>query len=175
MAGRELYVAGTGAGTEPVIVYRWAHVLPPAIYSSGTVTFGGTITADVLTAPRDEPTADNSVGTEDIRYADGITRLIEVKFAPIDRATAGDGTAIVAAVATRKIRVLSYDLIAAGTVTATWKSAATALSGAKSLSLSTGVSKSHAKGVLQGGVNEPLYLNLGGAVQVSGELSYIEV
>lgn len=71
----------------------------------------------------------------------------------------------------KAIRVLSYTLIAAGAVNVTWKSGATAKSGAMPLAANTGVSRP------QGGdgdraftcaANQALLLGVSGAVQVSG-------
>lgn len=103
-----------------------------------------------------------------------------MKFAVIDKATATTHE-IVAAVAGKRIRVLAYLMVAAGAVTATWKSAATALTGA--MSLITGTpnqgnplpnSLQGSRGVFETERGEALNLTLGGAVQVSGWLVYEE-
>jgi hypothetical protein len=92
----------------------------------------------------------------------------------IDRATSGDGTAVIAAPGVGNcVRVLGYTLVGGGAVNATWKSGATAKSGAIPLAANTGASPavgSPDQGArqFQGGDNEAIFLNLSAAVQVSG-------
>ena len=104
-----------------------------------------------------------------------------MKFAAIN-ASASGGNTIVAAVAGKRIRVVSYVIVAAGSVTATWQSASTALSGPMSLAASGGASASigimapgGAYGLFQTESGEALNLSLGGAVNVAGHLCYLEV
>lgn len=100
-------------------------------------------------------------------------------FASIDTATSGDNT-VVAAVPGRKIRLINYTVIAAGAVSIRWKSgASTNLSGAMSLPQNGGAAPSGSGqspggfiGLLETANGEALVLNLGGAVQVSGHLTY---
>lgn len=99
-----------------------------------------------------------------------------VLFAAISASSSGDN-AIVAADATRKIKLLSYLFISAGNVNATWKSgAATSLSGALPLiaNVGAGLGPATAAGghLMETAVNQALVLNLSGAVQVSGHISY---
>jgi hypothetical protein len=104
----------------------------------------------------------------------GSTALTQ-KFAKIDAASSGSNT-IIAAVTGKKIRVLSYDLVCASAVAVTWRSNATALSGAKSFAANGGQVKNLSElGHLETVAGEALNLNLGTAVQVSGELTYVEV
>lgn len=101
----------------------------------------------------------------------------EVKYAVIDAATSGDNT-LVAAVAGKRIRVLSLYLVAAGAVTARFESAAggTALTGQSSLAANGVLSLPYnPTGWFQTVAGELLNLELGGAVSVDGALSYIEV
>lgn len=104
-----------------------------------------------------------------------------MKFSKIDASSSGSNT-IVAAVAGKKIRVLSYVIIAAGAVTAKWQSASTDLTGAMSLAANGGAAPSVSVlapggvyGLFETASGEALNLNLGGAVNVSGHLTYIEV
>lgn len=138
-------------------------------------------------------TVDAPVGTPAfVRLSDGaaaittlpvsIAATVDVKsssqgktpaFAKVDTASSGQ-TAIVAADATRKIKVVSYVLVADGAVTAKWQNASTDLTGAMSLSANGGVSAignfdSH---IMETSVNQALNLNLGGAVGVRGHISY---
>jgi len=99
------------------------------------------------------------------------------KYAAIDCASSGDNT-IVAAVAAKKIVVTNYLMIAAAAVDATWYSASggTALSGAMSLPANGGAAPGPVgHPCMETVAGEALVLNLGGAVQVSGHLTYVEV
>lgn len=105
------------------------------------------------------------------------THLGGVKYAAIDAATSGDNT-LVAAVTGKKIRVLSYILVSAGTVTARFESGAggTALSGQMTMAVNTGVSAAFNEGGwFETAAGSLLNLELSGAVSVDGHLSYIEV
>jgi hypothetical protein len=92
----------------------------------------------------------------------------------IDRATSGDGTAVVAAPGIGFcVRVLGYSFVGGGAVNATWKSGSTPKSGAIPLAANTGLSPSvggpdDGARQFQGGDNEAIFLNLSASVQVSG-------
>ena len=97
------------------------------------------------------------------------------QFAVIDEASSGDNL-LVAAVADRKIRVLNYVLVSAGTVNATFRSGTTPISGAMPLVANAGISSPHSdRGLFETAVNTALNLNLSAAVGVRGHLTYIEV
>lgn len=107
---------------------------------------------------------------------DGITALT-VKDAIISAATNGNNT-LVAAVPGKKIVVLSLWLVAAAAVTIRFESAAdgTAKSGVASLAANGGMVLNHnPEGWFRTAATELLNLELGGAVQVSGSLTYVEV
>jgi hypothetical protein len=141
---------------------------------------------DVLTLPA-LPAGANTIGAVNLaQYTPESARLptqadmrrgLAVAFASIDAASSGDNT-VVAADATRKIKVLSYLAVADAAVTVRWKSgASTNLSGAMSFAATGGCV---APPVPPGGghwletaVNQALVLNLGGAVGVRGHLSYV--
>lgn len=93
----------------------------------------------------------------------------------VDTATSGANT-IVAADTNRRIHVLSYNLVSAGTVTVVWKSGSTALTGAMTLTVGVPNTVSGGEGtltpVLRTAANEALVLTLGGNVQVSGHVTY---
>lgn len=98
-------------------------------------------------------------------------------YAVIDDASSGDNT-LIAAVASRKIRVLAYTIISGGTVTARFESGAagTALSGQMSLVAQTPiVAPFNPAGHFETAANALLNLELGGAVSVDGHLTYILV
>jgi len=93
----------------------------------------------------------------------------------INIASSGDNT-IVAASANKKIKVLSYIIIAAAAVDVTWKAASTAISGAMSIDAKGGaVAPASAPGAghyLETAINEALKINLSDNIQVSGHLTY---
>ena len=101
----------------------------------------------------------------------------EIKYAIIDKAGSGDNT-LVSAVTGKKIRVLSYALVAAGAVTVRFESGAsgTALTGQMTLAANGGISCAfNPGGWFETAADALLNLELGGAVSVDGHLSYIEV
>lgn len=104
--------------------------------------------------------------------------LLIVKAAKIDAASAGDNT-VVAAVAGKKIRVVGIKFSVASDVTVTWKSGTggTALSGAETFKAGGGMSDywgPHGY-FFETSAGALLNCSLGGAVQVSGWLNYIEI
>ena len=101
----------------------------------------------------------------------------DYKYAVIDAATSGDNT-LVAAVASRKIRVISAFLVANGDVTVRFESGAsgTALTGQMDLTTNSGFTLPHnPAGWFETAVNTLLNLELDAAVSVDGCLTYIEV
>ena len=96
-------------------------------------------------------------------------------FAAINAASSGNNE-IVAAVSGKKIKVVSYLIVAAGTVTATWKSASTALSGAIPLVANSGAAAApdgeYGGHWLETARGEALNLVLSGAIAVTGHISY---
>lgn len=114
------------------------------------------------------------LGTDAIM--DGITPLTP-KFAAIAASSSGDNT-LVAAVASKKLRVLSYTLVAAGAVTCRFEDGAggTAKSGVMSLAANGILSVPFsAVGHFETTANTLLNLELGGAVSVAGHICYVEV
>jgi hypothetical protein len=129
---------------------------------------------DALTSLR--TTAAVAVAQQTDVMMNGATELTP-KFAVIDHATSGDNT-IVAAVASKKIRVLACFLVAAGTVTVRFESGAsgTAKTGQMNLVANTGfVLPFNPVGWFETAVNTLLNLELSGAVSVDGCLVYVEV
>ena len=99
------------------------------------------------------------------------------KFKKIDAASSGNNT-IVAAVVGKKIRVIAADLVCVTAVTVAWQSGAggTALSGTMSFGANGGyVLGYNPAGWFETAAQELLNMSLGGAVQVSGTITYIEV
>jgi hypothetical protein len=101
-----------------------------------------------------------------------------VKYAAIAASSSGNNT-IVAAVASKKIRVLAYNFMGNGAVNAKWQSGAsgTDLTGLKYIAAAGGgiCAPYNKDGWFETGSNTLLNLNLSGAVAVGGELTYIEV
>lgn len=98
----------------------------------------------------------------------------DVKYAVINATASGDNT-IVAAVSGKVVRVISYLLIANGTVTATWKQGATNISGPLPLVVNAGACAPEAtRGWMETASNAALILNLSSAVTVGGHISYVE-
>lgn len=132
---------------------------------------------DVTSQPARVSTTD-TIGA--VHYSNSVldgTTLATPKFAVIDDALSGDNT-IVAAVASKKIRVLSLFLVANGDVDARFESGAagTALTGQMDLTTNSGFSLPYSPvGHFETAVNTLLNLELSGAVSVDGSLVYIEV
>jgi hypothetical protein len=124
----------------------------------------------------------NTVIAQDLTgYVYDQSNVLQVKYAIINAASSGNNT-LVAAVTGKKIRVISMFLTTDAAVTATIQSGAggTALVGALSLGDSTGTNApgfvlgENTHGWFQTAAGALLNLNLSGAVQVSGCLSYVE-
>jgi len=114
------------------------------------------------------------LGTDAIM--NGVTPLTP-KFAAIAASSSGDNT-LIAAVVGKKIRVLSYTLVAAGAVTCRFEDGAggTAKSGVMSFAANGGVSVPFSPvGHFETTANTLLNLELSGAVSVAGHICYVEV
>ena len=115
----------------------------------------------------------NTVNTTPWRV--DMLRAQTVLFAAINAAASGANT-IVAADATKKIKVLSYVLVCDAAVTTTFKSASTAISGAMSFAANGGaaspVGTPGGGWIMETAVNEALVLTLSAAVGARGHISY---
>lgn len=131
-------------------------------WRGGQISVGGETAGRVLVAPLHiAPTP-----------AMGELAQPEPRFAPIAANALGDST-VVAAVATKRIRVQDYTLVVAAAVAVKFKSgAATDLTGAMPFGANGGSSPSTRRGSFQTARGEDLVINLGGAVSVGGHLSY---
>ena len=117
-----------------------------------------------------------SIQRTDVMNAGG-DEFLTPKFAKIDAASSGDNT-LVAAVASRKIRVVALFLVSAGTVTVRFESGAggTALTGQMELTAQSGFCLPFSPvGWFETASNTLLNLELSGAISVDGTLVYIEV
>lgn len=161
-------VPTVGAG---VLVYNgatWDRV-------RGDTTYG--MDVDVTRLPAAARTTDSiAAALQTDAIMDGLSARTP-KWAVINNNTNGDNT-LVAAVASRKIRVLSLFVVSAGTTTVRFESGAggTALTGAMPLVANIGfVLPFNPIGWFETAVNALLNLELNAAVAVHGNLSYAEV
>jgi hypothetical protein len=148
-----------------------------AALENTTVTVGNAVALDAGTLAALETTTANQGTAGATDWRTDLRRGTTPLFAAISVAAAGDNT-LVAADATKKIKVLQYTIVADGTVAATFKSgAATALTGALPLVVNSGVASPFvAPGhghLLETAVNQALVLNLSAAIGVRGHLTYI--
>ena len=103
--------------------------------------------------------------------------VVTPKFVIIDAATSGNNT-LLAAVASKKIRVVAAFLVSAGSVNVRFESGAdgTALTGQMNLVANTGfVLPYNPAGWFETASNTLLNLELSAAISVDGSLTYIEV
>ena len=101
----------------------------------------------------------------------------ELQYASVDAASSGDNT-LVAAVAGKRIRVLSLFLVASGAVTVAFESSAsgTALTGDMNVGANGNVVMPfNPEGWFQTVAGELLNMELGGATSVDGCLTYVLV
>ena len=132
---------------------------------------------DIVTQPARAATADTitvKIATDAIQNG---TTALTPKFAIIDGATSGDNT-LVAAVSSKKIRVLSLFAVAAGTTTVRFESGAggTALTGQMNLIANVGfVLPFNPVGWFETAATTLLNMELSAAISVDGSLVYVEV
>lgn len=146
-------------------------------YAALTTDASGRLWVNVSSNPVRARTTDAiAVADQTDAIMEGSTALTP-KFVIIDAASSGDNT-ILAAVASKKIRVISCLLVAAGTVNVRFESGAsgTALTGQMNLVANTGFCLPYnPAGWFQTGTNTLLNLELSAAISVDGMLTYIEV
>ena len=138
---------------------------------------GTEMQTDVVTQPARAATADNAGAALMTDVLHNGTTALTPKFAKIDAAGSGDNT-LVAAVAGKKIRVLSAFLVAAGTVNTRFEdgAAGTALTGQMNLIANSGFTLPfNPLGWFESTANTLLNLELSTAVSVDGCLVYVEV
>jgi hypothetical protein len=92
--------------------------------------------------------------------------------AVISRATSGDGTAVIAALAGKKTRVYGLFFAAASSVVVTLKRGSTALTGP--MTLGALALDLQGRPWFTTAVAEDLFVNLGAAIQVSGTIYYTQ-
>lgn len=109
--------------------------------------------------------------------ASNLGTIITPKYAVISVSSSGD-TQLIALVTSKKIRVLSYVIVADGTVGVKFQSGAagTALTGVMSLVVNSGVAASfNPFGHFESASGVALYINLSAAIGVRGHLTYLEI
>lgn len=163
------FVANSGSGGSTFAADDISAVLHPRV----KVEWGadGSATDASVAAPLPVQT---SIETSQMTAAGTV---VTPKFAIIDGATSGDNT-LVAAVTSKKIRVLALFVVSAGTVNVRFESGAggTALTGQMNLIANTGFSLSYNPvGWFETASNTLLNMELSAAVSVDGSLVYIEV
>lgn len=132
---------------------------------------------DIVTQPARAATTDTIAAKLATDALHNGTTALTPKFAAVAASSSGDNT-LIAAVAGKKIRVLSYTLVAAGAVTARFEDGAggTPLSGQMSFGANGGASVPFSPlGHFETTANTLLNLELGGAVSVAGHVCYVEV
>lgn len=180
IVGQAGVAAGAGAvgATVPRVTLASDDPAVTALQLIDNAISGSEMQVDVVAAL---PAGTNLLGSVSAKQAtdaimDGVTALTP-KFAAIAASSSGDNT-LVAAVVGKKIRVLSYTLVAAGAVTCRFEDGAggTAKSGQMSFGANGGVSVPYSPvGHFETTANTLLNLELGGAVAVAGHLTYVEV
>jgi hypothetical protein len=114
-----------------------------------------------------------SAGREVQRIEDTLPQ--QIQYAAISASNSGDNT-LVTAVSGKKIKVQSYVIVAVGTVSVTFKSNSTSLSGAMPLVVNSGIAAAPTKPTagswFQTASGEALVLNLSDAIAVTGHFSY---
>ena len=173
--------SGTVAANSPRVVLATDVALPAGTNAIGKLSANNGIdigSVNILTQPARDRLTDN-VGAAlqtDVILSD--TTALTPKFAVIDAASSGDNT-LVALVSSKKIRVLSLFMVAAGTVNARFESGAgggTALSGQMNLVANSGFTLPfNPVGWFESGSGVLLNLELSAAISVDGCLVYVEV
>lgn len=187
-----LKTTGAGTGGSSNVIITDGSVTATITNVSGKKSVDVNVTDITLSHVNDSVAIGDGVDTLDINPDGSITiqpgntpnttpwlidfrRNQTILFAKVDVSSSGSNS-IVTADATRKIKVLSYNLVADGAVTAKWQSSSTDLTGAMSFSANGGISSqlgSPAGGwLLETAVNQALNLNLGGAIGVRGHITY---
>jgi hypothetical protein len=144
----------------------------PVTDNAGSLTVDGSVSIAAGTALIGQIAGSGETST----VYNGTTALTP-KYAKIAAGISGDNT-IVPAVTSKKIRVLAYNFMSEGTVNAKFQSGAagTDLTGLSYLVANTGkVAPYNPVGWFESGSGVLLNLNLSGAINVGGELVYIEV
>jgi hypothetical protein len=106
-----------------------------------------------------------------LKWVDGSHTVLR---AAINASSSGNNT-VISAVASKQIVVISYDFVCAGAVTVTWESSGgSIIGGPQSYAANSGINGGeNLHGHFETVRGEGLVLDLSGAVQVGGKLSYV--
>lgn len=168
--------AADGADIDPIAESTFTARIP----TNGQKTMANSLPVTVSSDQSVLPTKTNAGDEVAVRQTvldpvDDAGAVVQIKFALVNATADGDNT-ILAAVASKKIRVLAYSLSVSLTGTITVKSAATEKA---KLSLTTGTPAPFAGSLytpaFETGVNEALIVNNPAGVDTFGHITYIEV
>lgn len=168
-------VLKVGYGADGVLALAEDAAGLPVRLMAGTANVGD---VDVASVPGMDRTTDSAAVAQQGGVVMIGNTVYTVTRIPVDTATSGDHTLLAAQGAGKVIRVISFWLVVAGSVTVTFASGAgvtTKLAGA--MTLSAGIEKTRdPDGVMNDtAANALLNLNLSAAVQVSGQVKVIVV
>lgn len=116
-------------------------------------------------------------GTIESSQASNLGTIVTPKYAVISTSSSGD-TTLVAAVTSKKIRVVSYAFVCSGTVSVKFQSGTggTALTGVMDFTAQTGLCAAfNPFGWFESASGVLLAINLSAAIAVRGHLSYLEI
>jgi hypothetical protein len=170
----------SGAGTGPfsfgqVLTNGDGTTAPPGFASVPTTAQPMSVGFQLVGLPTDQPT--QAVAQDTSRLLNGASGTsLTPKWATIAVSASGSNQ-IVAAVTSKKIRVIHWDLTPNAAVNAKWQSAANDKTG---LYYMANQGNGHARGFnpvgwFETNAGEALNLNLSGAVAVGGVVGYVEV
>jgi len=140
---------------------------PLAVSQSGSWTVAISGTPSVKAQQEGSWTV--AIGGQPVR-----TRPDDVLYATISASSAGD-TTVVPAVSGKRIRVVAFALVAAGTVTVKFRSGSTDITGGMRLVEAGGVAHAFDGGLFQTAVGAALVINLSVGQPVGGYVVYREV
>lgn len=171
--------AGTGSFT---VAQATAANLNATVAQAGTWNVGTVTTVSAVTAITNAlPAGTNLVGQvaagQQVNQLYSGTTALTPKFAPITASASGP-TTVIAAVASKKLRILRWSLSANGAVNVNWQSHTTTgtATGLHYMTQFASAGGSYCPvGIFDTAVGEALDLNLSAAVAVGGELTYVEV
>lgn len=176
--------AALPAGTNNIGDVDIASALPAGTNNIGDVDIASALPAgtnnigdvDIASAI---PAGANKIGQVGVNvvdvWDDAASAEATIKFASVDVASSGDNT-IVSSVASKRIVVLNYVLVASAANTVQWKSAtAGAITGGMQLAANGGVSAESQFGMFATTAGEALVLNLSAASSVDGHITYVEL
>jgi hypothetical protein len=178
-SGNVQRASGTSGGAQNVVGVVSVSNLPATQPVSGSVAVTNLpatqpVSGSVAVSNFPSPQASASSAETSTVY-NGVTALTP-QFVKISASASGNNN-VLAAVSSKRIRVLRWDLTASGAVNAKFQSnAATDLTGLYYFAQNGGIAAGFCPvGIFQTGVGETLDLNLSAAIAVGGVLTYVTV